>query len=134
MAHHAEQYQNELSRLAADDLDRLETNFAEVSRQDRKRARITRVVSGDEGVQAGLRAEAQRGLSELYDALAGELGDAPGPARALLRQLDDRLDALSAPGGAKKIWRTLDENSQALQEYAQDLHQSYEKAPGSAWL
>jgi hypothetical protein len=134
VAHHAEQYQNELSTLAADDLDKLETSFQEVSRQDRKRARIVRVVEDNPEAQAAVRAEAQAGLADLYDALAGELGDAPGPAKHLLKQLDERMEALGAGGGGKKLWRVLDENRQALQEYAQDLHQAYENAPGSAWL
>lgn len=133
VAHHAEAYQNELSTLAANDLDQLETSFAEVSRQDRKRARIVRVVEDHPEAQAAVRAEAQSGLAELYDSLSGELGDAPGPARHLLKQLDDRMDALSEAKG-KRLWRLLDENRQALQEYTQDLHQAYENAPGSAWL
>lgn len=133
VAHHAEQYQNELATLAADDLDRLETSFAEVSRQDRKRARIVRVVADNPEAQAAVRGEAQAGLADLYDSLSAELGDAPGPARSLLKQLDERMDALAEARG-KKLWRLLDENRQALQDYAQDLHQAYENAPGSAWL
>jgi hypothetical protein len=135
IAHHADQYHNELATLAADDLDSFERNFAEVSRQDRKRARITRVIQGDAGVQQAIRAEAQAGLAELYDALSVELADAPGPAKSLLRQLDDRMDALAAAdGGGKRLWRLLDENRQALQDYAKDLHAAYETQPGSAWL
>lgn len=135
VAHHAEQYQNELATLAADDLDRLETSFAEVSRQDRKRARIVRVVEDHPEAQAGVRVEAQAGLADLRSALAAELGETPGgPARALLRQLDERIEALGEAPTGKRLWRVLDENRQALQEYAQDLHQAYDGAPGSAWL
>lgn len=135
VAHHAETYQNELATLAADDLDRLETSFAEVSRQDRKRARIVRVVEDHPEAQAGVRAEAQAGLVDLRSALAAELGETPGgPARALLRQLDERIEALGEAPTGKRLWRVLDENRQALQEYAQDLHQAYDGAPGSAWL
>lgn len=136
VAHHADQYQNELATLAADDLDRLETAFAEVSRQDRKRARVVRVVEDRPQAQAAIRAEALAGLGELRTALAAELGETPGgPARALLRQLDERAEALAQTrGGAKRLWRLLDENRQALQDYAQDVHQAYENAPGSAWL
>lgn len=135
VAHHAETYQNELATLAADDLDRLETSFAEVSRQDRKRARIVRVVEDHPEAQAGVRVEAQAGLADLRSALAAELGETPGgPARALLRQLDERIEALGEAPTGKRLWRVLDENRQALQEYAQDLHQAYDGAPGSAWL
>jgi hypothetical protein len=135
VAHHADQYQAELSKLAADDLDALETSFAEVSRQDRKRARIVRVVEDNPEAQAAVRQEAQAGLADLYDALSGELADAPGPAKTLLKQLDDRMDALAEGGtSGKKLWRQLDENRQALQEYIQDVSQAYENAPGSAWL
>lgn len=136
VAHHADQYQNELATLAADDLDRLETSFTEVSRQDRKRARVVRVVEDRPEAQAAIRQEALAGLADLRAALAAELGETlGGPARALLRQLDDRAEALAETrGGAKRLWRLLDENRQALQEYAQDLHQAYENAPGSAWL
>lgn len=135
VAHHAEAYQNELAALAADDLDRLETAFAEVSRQDRKRARVVRVVEDRPEAQSAVRAEAVAGLAGLREALASELGETPGgPARALLRQLDERATALEAAPSGKRLWRLLDENRQALQDYAQDLHQAYENAPGSAWL
>lgn len=136
VAQHADQYQNELARLAADDLDALETNFAEVSRQDRKRARIARVVEDRPAEQAAVRAEALGAMQSLYESLYTEIGEgsAPGPARKLLDQLRERMDVLGeAPSGAR-LWRQLDENRQALQEYAQDLHQAYENAPGSAWL
>jgi hypothetical protein len=135
VAHHAEEYQAQLSDLAARDLDALETSFEEVSRQDRKRARVSRVVRGDEAVQSTVRAEAQAGLSDLYDALSSELGDVgAGPASRLLKQLDDRMDALADAPSGKRLWRLLDENRQALQEYMKDLSVAYENNPGSAWL
>ena len=136
IAAHADQYQNELSRLAADDLDALETNFAEVSRQDRKRARITRVVEDHPVEQAAVRSEALGEMQKLYEALYTEIGDqaAPGPARQLLDQLRKRMDLLGERPTGARLWRLLDENRQALQEYAQDLYQAYDTAPGSAWL
>jgi hypothetical protein len=134
VAYHSKEYQAELSRLAADDLDGLETSFAEVSRQDRKRARILKTVEDRPEAQAAIRQEAEAGLSTLYDALSSELADAPGPAKQLLRQLDDRLDALASATSGRKLWRLLDENRQALQEFSKDIHASYEAAPGSAWL
>jgi hypothetical protein len=138
VAAHAETYQNELSKLAADDLDRLETAFGEVGRQDRKRLRVARLIEDLPEPQAGVRVELVGAYQQLYDGLLAEVGEggAPGPARRLLDQLRGRIDALSggdAPVG-RKLWRQLDENRQALQEYAQDLHTSYENAPGSAWL
>jgi hypothetical protein len=138
VAAHAETYQNELSKLAADDLDRLEDAFAEVGRQDRKRLRVARLIEDLPEPQAGVRVELVGAYQKLYDGLLAEVGEggAPAPARRLLDQLRGRIDALSggdAPVG-RKLWRQLDENRQALQEYAGDLHTSYENAPGSAWL
>jgi hypothetical protein len=136
VAAHADQYQNELARLAADDLDALETGFAEVSRQDRKRARITRVVEDHPAEQAAVRAETLGEMQSLYEALYAEVGTgtAPGPAKRMLDQLRERMDLLAEKPTGARLWRTLDENRQALQDYAQDLHQAYETAPGSAWL
>jgi hypothetical protein len=134
VAQHAEAYHNELAELAARDLDELETSFEEVSRQDRKRGRITRVVADDPAVQAPVRAEAAQSLAQLRDALSDELADAGGPARKLLKQLDERIAKLEEAPTGKRLWRVLDENRQALQEYRQDLHQAYESNPGSAWL
>jgi hypothetical protein len=138
VAAHAETYQNELSKLAADDLDRLETAFGEVGRQDRKRLRVAKLIEDLPEPQAGVRVELVGAYQQLYDGLLAEVGEggAPAPARRLLDQLRGRIDALSggdAPVG-RKLWRQLDENRQALQEYAQDLHTSYDNAPGSAWL
>lgn len=136
VAAHADQYQNELAKLAADDLDALETGFAEVSRQDRKRARITRVVEDHPAEQAAVRAETLGEMQSLYEALYTEVGTgtAPGPAKRMLDQLRERMDLLAEKPTGARLWRTLDENRQALQDYAQDLHQAYETAPGSAWL
>jgi hypothetical protein len=136
VAAHADQYQNELAKLAADDLDALETGFAEVSRQDRKRARITRVVEDRPAEQAAVRAETLGEMQSLYEALYQEVGTgtAPGPAKRMLDQLRERMDLLAEKPTGARLWRTLDENRQALQDYAQDLHQAYETAPGSAWL
>lgn len=142
VAQHADQYHTELAELAARDLDTLEENFAEVSRQDRKRARITRVVADQPEVQGAIRVEAAEGLRGLRDALQDELADAGGhagghaggPAKTLLRQLDERIGALEEGRTGKRLWRTLDENRQALQDYQRDLHQAYENNPGSAWL
>ncbi len=133
---HAETYQNELADLAARDLDELEPAFEEVSRQDRKRARIVRTVTDQPEVQRPIREQAYQDLSNLREALAGELTDGGPAARSLARQLDERLAALEASpaGSGKKLWRLLDENRQALQEYRLDLHQAYEDNPGSAWL
>lgn len=136
VAQHAETYQNELATLAADDFDRLETSFEEVSRQDRKRARILRTVVDQPEVQGPIREQAYAELSQLRETLAEELS-APGasaPARSLQRQLDDRLAALEGAPSGRKLWRLLDENRQALQEYRTDLHQAYEDNPGAAWL
>lgn len=136
VAAHADRYQNELAKLAADDLDQLETNFAEVSRQDRKRARIARVVEDRPAEQTAIRAQTLSEMQGLYEALYTEIGEgaAPGPARQMLDQLRKRMDLLEAKPTGARLWRTLDENRQALQDYAQDLHQAYETAPGSAWL
>jgi hypothetical protein len=134
VAAHAEKYQNQLAELASRDLDTLEENFAEVSRQDRKRSRITRAVQDNPEAQDAIRVEAHQNLATLREALTDELGDATGPGKKLLKQLDDRLAALDDGRTGKKLWRTLDENRQALQEYRQDLYQSYESNPGSAWL
>jgi hypothetical protein len=134
VAAHAEKYQNQLAELASRDLDTLEENFAEVSRQDRKRSRITRAVQDNPEAQDAIRVEAHQNLATLREALTDELGDATGPGKKLLKQLDDRLTALDDGRTGKKLWRTLDENRQALQEYRQDLYQSYESNPGSAWL
>lgn len=136
VAAHADQYQNELSKLAADDLDALEKNFAEVSRQDRKRARITRVVEDRPAEQNAVRMEALGEMQRLYEALYTEIGEgaAPAPARQMLNQLRERMDLLADRPAGARLWRQLDENRQALQDYAQDLHQAYENAPGSAWL
>lgn len=134
VAQHAETYQNELADLAARDLDALEENFAEVSRQDRKRARIVRTVTDQPEVQEPIRLQAREQLLGLRDALEGELDAGGGPARRLLKQLDDRVEALDAAPTGKKLWRLLDENRQALQEHALDVHQAYETNPGSAWL
>jgi hypothetical protein len=136
VAAHAETYQKELSKLAADDLDTLETAFNEVSRQDRKRLRVARVVEELPEQQHAVRMELLGSYQKLYDALFAEVGEgAPAPARRLLDQLRGRMDVLAqdAPVG-KKLWRQLDENRQALQEYSGDLHRAYENAPGSAWL
>lgn len=136
VAQHADEYQTQLAELASKDLDTLEESFQEVSRQDRKRARITRVVADQPELQAPVRMTAVEDLRALREALSGELGEAPsGPAKRLVAQLDDRIAKLEdgAPSG-KKLWRTLDENRQALQEYRQDLHQAYETNPGAAWL
>ena len=136
VAHHAEQYQNELADLAARDLDNLETNFAEVSRQDRKRARVVKLVEDQPETQNALRVEAHAGLTRLRDAVSDKLVDAPSPAaRSLLKQIDERIADLEDPARTgRRLWRTLDENRQALQEFQQDLHQAYENNPGSAWL
>jgi hypothetical protein len=136
VAHHAEQYQNELADLAARDLDELQVSFEEVSRQDRKRARIAKVVEDAPEAQVPIRVEAHAGLKQLRDAVAAEVGEAPsGAAKSLLKQIDDRIEQLADPERAgRRLWRTLDENRQALQEFQQDLHQAYENNPGSAWL
>jgi len=136
VAHHAEQYQNELADLAARDLDDLQVSFEEVSRQDRKRARISKVVEDAPETQAPIRIEAHAGLQQLRDAVSAEVGDAPsGAARSLLKQIDDRIAQLEDPyRTGRRLWRTLDENRQALQEFQQDLHQAYENNPGAAWL
>lgn len=136
VAHHAEQYQNELADLAARDLDELQVAFEEVSRQDRKRARIARVVEDAPEAQVPIRIEAHAGLQQLRDAVAAEVGEAPsGAAKSLLKQIDDRIEQLEDPARTgRRLWRTLDENRQALQEFQQDLHQAYENNPGSAWL
>lgn len=134
-AQHAERYQNELADLAAKDLDQLETSFAEVSRQDKKRTRISRAVIDNPPVQHEIAVQAESGMRALRDALGDEIGpDASGPAKKLARQLDARVDALAQGRRGRSLWRTLDENRQALQEYRQDLHQAYENNPGSAWL
>ena len=135
VAQHAEAYHNQLAQLAADDLDTLETSFADVSRQDRKRARIMASVVDNQAVQRPINIEAADNLRQLRSALEDELGDNPtGPAKRLAKQLDDRIDALDAAPRGKQLWRLLDENRQALQEYRQDLHQAYDTNPGSAWL
>lgn len=135
VAAHAEAYHDELAELAAKDLDKLETSFAEVSRQDRKRARIERSVIDNPPVQRELNAGALDDLTRLRSALAGELADAgSGPAKRLAKQLDERIAALEEAPRGKKLWRLLDENRQALQEYRQDLYQAYDANPGSAWL
>lgn len=140
-AAHAETYHDQLAELAAADLDRLETNFAEVSRQDRKRARILKTVRDNPQAQQEIAVTAAANLRQLRDALSDELEQVPGgrhgepgPGRKLLKQLDERIAKLDDAPTGKKLWQTLDENRQALQEYAQDLHQSYADNPGSAWL
>jgi hypothetical protein len=134
VAQHADQYSNELADLASRDLDTLETAFAEVSRQDRKRARIQAVVVDNPAVQHEINVAAIEHLQRLRGALADELADASGPAKRLAKQLDDRIAALEAAPKGRKLWKTLDENRQALQEYRQDLYQAYDQNPGSAWL
>ncbi len=134
-AQHAERYHNELADLAARDLDTLESSFGEVSRQDKKRARIVRAVIDNPAPQHEIAIAAAEHMRGLRSALADEIGDgATGPAKKLAKQLDDRVAALDDGPRGKKLWRLLDENRQALQEYRQDLHQAYENNPGSAWL
>lgn len=134
VAQHAEDYHNQLATLGADDLDKLESSFNEVSRQDKKRARIQNAVIDNQAVQQPIAIEQSESLQRLRSNLASELEDNPsGPAKRLARQLDDRIAQLDANPRGKNLWRQLDENRQALQEYRQDLHQAYDTT-GSAWL
>lgn len=133
-AAHADAYHGQLADLASKDLDRLEENFAVVSDQARKRARITRLVTDNPEAQEPIAVGAADGLRKLRASVRGELESAQGPGKHLLKQLDDRITALDQNPTGKRLWRTLDENRQALQQYAQDLHQSYANNPGSAWL
>jgi len=134
VASHSDEYLNKLAELSADDLDVLETTFAEVSRQDRKRARIVRAVIDNPPVQRAIAVQEAENLRRLQTALADELVDGSGPARRLARHLEQRIAELDQVPRGKKLWRSLDENRQALQEYRQDLHQAYDENPGSAWL
>lgn len=133
-AAHADQYHAQLGELGAQDLDKLEANLSTVSDLGAKRERIQKLVTDNPAAQDELRTSASAGLKALRDNLAEEAVTTPQGAR-LLKHLDARIESLDSanpPEGAK-LWRELDENRQALQQHAQDLHQSYDANPSSAW-